>query len=206
MLLQNYNFVTKFINEFHLFITLIINPLEFKIMLSYWLIVFSIIAISALFVTIVKFIFRNTNYLKRISNLFLLFVLPALSLYIYVTFACTNICVVEDNEIASRYIKLYSTTYKLKNGGLLDLDNQNPRYSCFVINNTSTPLLFDLIGYSKKGNTSIEYGHKDILPYSIDSVTQYPDFIFSDPPNEVFVSSAKYAAENLTIKGWLHKN
>ena len=174
-------------------------------MISYWLLLFAIIFFSSFLVAILILVLRITFSEYR-RTVVLTFLVPAIGLFIYITFGCHNICVVKNNENTSRYILVYNTTYKLENGNLLDVNFQNENAASIIINDAATPLFFDLIGYSKTGNTSVEYGHKDILPYSINTVTQYPDFFFSEPPAEVTVSGSNYAATDLVVKGWLHKN
>lgn len=175
-------------------------------MVSYWLLLFFILIFSSLLATVMLLILRKTSFGVRKNIVAFTFLIPIVSLCIYVTFGCVNVCIVKNEESVKRYVLIYNTTYQLENGALLQINFDKEKISCIIINDTPTPLFFDLVGYSKRGNTSIEYGHKDIIPYSINSIEQYPDFTFSDPPNEVFVSSSNYAANDLTIKGWLHKN
>lgn len=175
-------------------------------MISYWLLFFFIIIFSSLLVVILILVFRITSFSQYKRTIVLTFLIPAIGLFIYITFGCLNICVVKNNENVSRYVLVYNTTYKLENGVILAVNFQNEDSASLIINDTASPLFFDLIGYSKTGNTSIEYGHKDILPYSINTVTQYPDYFFSEPPAEITVSGSNYAATNLVIEGWLHKN
>lgn len=177
-----------------------------KAMISYWLLLFFIIIFSSLLVVILVFVFRISSFAEYKRTIVLTFLIPAIGLFLYITFGCLNIAVVKNDETVSRYILVYDTTYKLENGIVLTVSFQNEKSTSIIINDTATPIFFDLIGYSKKGNNSIEYGHKDILPYSMNSVTQYPDYLFSDPPQEVTVSGSNYAATDLVVKGWLHKN
>lgn len=175
-------------------------------MISYWLLLSFSLLFSILLAVIMLLILRKSSFSVRKNIISFTFLIPLVSLCIYINFGCMNVCVVKNEENVKRYVFLYNTTYKLENGTVLPINFENEKLSCVIINNTSIPLFFDLVGYSKKGNTSIEYGHKDIMPYSINSVTQYPDFLFSEPPEEVTVSGSNYAADALTIKGWLHKN
>lgn len=175
-------------------------------MISYWLLLFFILIFSGLLAVIISLILRKTSFAVRRNIISITFLIPVASLCIYVTFGCLNVCVIKNEESVKRYVSIYNTTYKFENGNLIAINFENKESSCVIINDTATPIYFDLIGYSKNGNTSIEYGHKDILPYSINTVTQYPDFFFSTPPNEVTVSGSKYAASSLEIRGWLHKD
>lgn len=152
------------------------------------------------------FILQKTSFGIRKNLIAFTFLIPSVSLYIYITFGCINVCVVKNEEDAKRYVFIYSTIYKFENGTLMPLNFENKESCSIIINDTATPLYFDLIGYSKNGNTSVAYGHKDIMPYNVNTVTEYPDYLFSAPPEEITVSGSHYAASDLIIKGWLHKD
>lgn len=175
-------------------------------MISYWLLLFFSLIFSGLLAVVMLLILKKTSFGIRKNIVAFTFLIPVVSLCIYINFGCVNVCVVKNGESVERYVFIYKTTYKFENGHLIPLNFENEESFSVIINDTATPLYFDLIGYSKNGNTSIEYGHKDIIPYSINTVTEYPDFFFSAPPEEVTVSGSNYAASSLVIKGWLHKD
>jgi len=173
-------------------------------MVPYWLVLGAILLASLLIAMIVRFLLGKFFSEPKDANVFVFCLIMIGGMYFLLEFFGKHVAIVRSAEDFGHYVVLWPTDYVLDGSVTIKLDpGKLPNNS--VINGTTKPLRFELVGYTKTGDISIMYGKVSIAPMSIERTLHYPDYVFSNPPESIWLWQSSSSGNEPTIRGWLHE-